>query len=386
MNQLFASPRHTKLFQALVFCACILGLCLSATARQPTIVTFDPAGSTFTSVFQINPSGVIVGAYNDANNLTHGYRRDPDGSFTVYDAPGAGTGGTAVFSISASGQMAGQSQDPRGVYRGFLLTADGKFTVFEVPNAGTGQNQKQGTYLWNINERGDAAAGYADAGNVWHGYVRAADGTVTEYDVPGAGTGPYQGTEGFTGCLGDCLNSAGTHASGYVDSANITHGFIRDKHGNITEYDPPGASEGTFTGGIDAGGEVAGYYLDANFVYHGFLREKDGRITDIDVPGAGTGSGQGTGATGIAENGAIAGFYVDVNGAFHGVARSPSGKITTFDAPGAGTGAGQGTEGISSNPSGSVAGVYADGNNVVHGFLYTPGDDESKSVAETTLH
>jgi hypothetical protein len=375
MNQLLASPRHTNLLQALVFCACILGLCLPAAAGQPTIITFDPPGSTYTFATQINPSGTIVGSYLDANNLYHAFRRTPDGTFTIYDAPGAGTGpyeGTAIYSINASGQMAGQFGTAGRVFHAFLLTPQGEFTEFDVPNAGTGF--KQGTFLWNINNRGDAAGGYSDAGNVWHGYLRAADGTVTEYDVPGAGTGPFQGTESFSGCVVDCLNSAGTHASVYVDSTNVLHGFIRDRQGDITEFDPPGASNVTITGGINSRGDVVGFYQDANGVYHGFLREKDGRITDVDAPGAGKGSGQGTGVGSIAENGVVTGDYLDANFVSHGFVGDPKGKLTTIDAPGAGTGAGQGTAGAfsSNNPSGAVAGTYIDGNNVQHGFLYIP--------------
>ena len=41
---------------------------------------------------------------------------------------------------------------------------------------------------------GTIAGDYLDASNVYHGYVRAPDGAITKIDVPGAGTGPFQGT------------------------------------------------------------------------------------------------------------------------------------------------------------------------------------------------
>ena len=35
---------------------------------------------------------------------------------------------------------------------------------------------------------------YTDASNVAHGFVRDANGAITTFDAPGAGTGPFQGT------------------------------------------------------------------------------------------------------------------------------------------------------------------------------------------------
>jgi len=376
MNQLSASPRHTTLFQTFALCTCILAFCLCASARQPTIVTFDPPGSILTTVYQINPSGTIVGWYQDAGGVYHAFLRAPSGKITSYDAPGAGKGpfqGTSFVSINPSGELVGQTLDSNNAFHVFLLTHQG-FTKFDAPDAGTGAGQ--GTYGWSINPRGEIAGAYVNAGDghqgtqVWHSYVRAADGTVTEYDAPGGGTGPGQGTEP---CLNDCLNPVGTVAGDYIDSTNVFHGFVRSRQGDIVEFDPPGASNGTYPSGIVPNGDVVGTYADANGVYHGFLRDTHGRSTDINVPGAGTGSGQGTFVNSIADNGAISGAYADANGAYHGFARTPEGKITKFDVPGAGTGAGQGTAVLGSNiSSGAVAGSYIDGNNVQHGFLWIP--------------
>ena len=40
----------------------------------------------------IDPSGTIIGFSRDANDVRHGFIRSQDGSFTIFDAPGAGTG------------------------------------------------------------------------------------------------------------------------------------------------------------------------------------------------------------------------------------------------------------------------------------------------------
>jgi predicted membrane protein len=381
MNELFALTRHRKPFRTLALCACVFGLCILATAKQPTIITFDPPGSVSTNVEQINLWGIIIGWYLDANSVVHGFWRTANGKIVSYDAPGAGTGafqGTFVISINDSGTSAGMYVDTNDVFHGFLRTAEGKYTTFDVPNAGT--DAYQGTVVWDINNAGAIAGTYVNTGQyspfqqtqVWRGYVRAADGTVTEFDAPGAGSGPTQGT---LPCSVDCLNPPGTIAGAYTDATNITHGFIRSKGGDITEFDPPGANYSTASG-IDPDGDVVGYYTDSDGVYHSFLRDPHGHFTDINVEGAGTGSGQGTLLENTAQNGAIAGYYVDANAVYHGFVGTPNGKITTFDVPAAGTGAGQGTLGGFPTPSGSVTGNYIDGSNAQHGYLWIPRDDE----------
>ena len=55
----------------------------------------------------------------------------------------------------------------------------------------------QGTRAGNINPSKAIAGRYIDASDVSHGFLRAADGTITTFDAPGAGTGPGQGTMFF---------------------------------------------------------------------------------------------------------------------------------------------------------------------------------------------
>ena len=148
---------------------------LAADKPQPTIITFDAPGAVATFVAGINPAGVISGGYVDANNVLHGFVRAPDDTFTTYEAPGAGAG----------------------------------------PGQGTGPN--------GMNTAGDITGNVTDASNVTHGYVRAKNGTITTFDAPGAGTGPGQGTATFSGVT----NPAGATTGSYIDSGNVTHGFLR---------------------------------------------------------------------------------------------------------------------------------------------------------------
>src|SRR6266853_468515 len=66
----------------------------------------------------------------------------------------------------------------------------------------------------------------------------------------------------------------------------------------ITTFDAPGAGTGPFQGtyalNIDPSGTIIGFSRDANDVRHGFVRSQDGSFTIFDAPGAGTGAGEGT--------------------------------------------------------------------------------------------
>ena len=69
---------------------------------------------------------------------------------------------------------------------------------------------------------GEVTGTYFDASGALHGYVRAANGTITEYNVTGAGTGSGQGTEGSS------ISDLGATTGNYIDSSGVNHGFVRE--------------------------------------------------------------------------------------------------------------------------------------------------------------
>src|SRR5215472_3063929 len=273
-------------------------------------------------------------------------------TITTFDAPGAGTAanqGTVAFAINLAGAITGFTRDANNARHGFLRAPDGTFTIFDDPNAGICSTScgtigpGQGTRAFAINPSGVITGFYSDNSGRCHGYVRAADGSFTQIDAPDAGTGPFpQGT--FPSEITPMgINPAGAITGFYVDASSVQHGFVRAPNGIITEFDPTG-SIFTNPNAIDELGAITGFYFDANFVGHGFLCATDGTITSFDAPGADmTGDGNGTFAVGLTPSGEIEGVYVDVKGVLHGFVRSSQGTFTTYDAPGAGTGAGQGT-------------------------------------------
>jgi hypothetical protein len=339
------------------------------------------------------PDGTIVGPIYDSNSVFHGWVRAPNGTITILpDAPGAGTGaplqGTAAIGMNSSGAITGSVIDANYTYHGFLRSPDGSYTVFEAPGAATGIGESTllGTHGFNINSSGEIAGNYFDANSVGHAFVRAPNGVITTFDAPGAGTGPFQGTwyNDFAYQFFYALNSAGTYTSGYTDANNVGHGFERFASGKLIEFDAPGAgteanqgnlllNQGTFPISINPAGEIAGSYVDAKDVMYGFVRDKGGKFTTFAVPGQGTDAGQGVVVYNNNPAGAVAGWYLDAYFVQHGFVRTPGGTFTTFDAPNADTvDAYYGTFVTGLNPAGLLAGYVLDTNSVYRAFVAIP--------------
>jgi len=368
----------------LIAMAVFAALTMTVQASAQKIITIDAPGAGTaagqgTQANGVNPEGVVTGFYLGADLAFHGFRRTPDGKFTTLNAPGAGAGyyqGTGGWGITPAGEIAGDYVDVSCLEHGYILEPDGKFSTFEAPSAGTTPILQcpyfgaQGTTPGDINARGEIAGIILDENNVYHGFVRPADGRFEVFDPPGAGSGPFQGTwVSFAAGLAE----NGTAAGWYIDSTYIYHGYVRTSDGRIATFDGPGEGvQATLAESCNSQGAAVGTYLDADNLWHGFLRTKEGKITTIDVPFAATGAYDGTQIDAMNDEGIIAGNYIDANGANHGFVLAPNGRITKIEPPGAGPGAGQGTVPYSVGLTGAVTGYYYDANGVEHGFLWMP--------------
>jgi hypothetical protein len=367
-----------------VLCTFGLGHSVNAGGGNTTITTFDAPGAGTaagqgTIAFAINLSGAIAGFTRDANNARHGFLRAPDGTFTIFDDPNAGTcsascgnigngQGTRAFAINPSGQIVGSYTDNIGRCHGYVRAASGTFTQIDAPDAGAGPFP-QGTFPSNITPMGINPAGaiigfYVDASSVQHGFVRAPNGIITEFDPTGSVfTDP------------NAINQTGAIAGFYFDANFVGHGFLRATDGTITSFDAPGADHtpgsfnGTFGVGLTPNEGIEGVFVDVNGVLHGFVRSSQGTFTTYDVPGAGAGAGQGTLPESNNTPGAITGQFIDGNFVNHAFVRSNQGIFSTFDVPGMGTGAGQGAIPVANNDTGAIVGEAIDGGTVIHGFL-----------------
>jgi hypothetical protein len=360
------------------------GLGYTAHAQNPRIVSFDAPGADLnpddyngTYPSGINALGVIAGSYQGADTVYHGFLRSPDGQFTTFEAPGADTtagsyNGTSPSSINDFGVITGSFSDATGLSHGFLRTPDGKFSTFDVPGAGA-----NGTFPINLNLEG-AIVGYAlDSNDLFHAFIRTPDGKIYAFVGPGSCD---SGTS--TGCYGNevtAINFWGISVGNFMDNSGnfVGHGLIRHPNGTLTTFEVPGAGTGTDQGtscpgcasGLNGWGAIAGTYTDSNNVHHGFLRSPMGKFTTFDAPGAGNGSYEGTGCNSdcpisLNDSGAIMGTYIDSNLVYHGYLRTPDGKIVTVDPSGSDF-----TWSSGMNNWGAITGYYLDSNNVYHGFL-----------------
>jgi hypothetical protein len=294
------------------------------------------AGQGTVEVKGMTPTGEIVGTMFDSNNMFHGFLRSPFGKYTIFDAPGTENGtvlGTGGLGVNPAGVVLGTYEDINSAWHGLLRSPDGTLTPFDPADAGTGASQ--GTYpanLSGINPFGASVGESFDANYVWHGYLLAPDGTFTIFDDSNAGMVADSGQ----GTLSLGINPAGEISGLYIDVNYVFHGYVRTPDGTIIDYDVPGAGTGTFQGtnacwfivcygSINPAGTITGFYVDTNNVFHGYLRNRDGNITTFDAPGAGTvgslGGGQGTQPMTINAEGAITGFYTDSKNVVHGFLR-----------------------------------------------------------------
>jgi len=363
-------------WRSLALVTCVLAVAFYAAAQGahtcqtvPIVINIDVPQNHQTQPVAISNTGYITGGYRGSDGRNHCFLRSPAGSYADCEPTGVGAIASFGWSINTAGQLAGVYLDSSSVYHGFVRDADGSFVApLDSPDGGTGTGQ--GTIADNINPTGEIAGEAIDDNGVYHSFVWV-NGTFTDFDVMGAGTGSGQGTQTATV---DGLNPMGALVGTVVNSAGAWQGYVREADGTIMcMVNAPGAGngsgQGTSPGGINQAGTIEGAYIDSNGVNHGFVGPACGTLTEYDVPGAGTSSGQGTGNGNINALGEITANWVDSSNVSHGFVREPDGMITKFDAPGAGTGSGEGTYPYCNNASGQVTGWYIDNLGKAHGFL-----------------
>lgn len=190
----------------------------------------------------------------------------------TFDSPEAGASayqGAEPECINNLGEVAGAAYDENGFGHGFVRSADGKFTTFDPP--GSAGSYYGVDYVY-VSDLGVVAGSYwRGAGNVSYGFEGMPNGKISAYQVPRAGTVAFDGT--YT----NAINLEGTTVGYVTDSNEENHTFVRAANGQVTVFDVPGqmAVPGSYFGsaayGVNAVGVVVGRWHDANVVLHAFV-------------------------------------------------------------------------------------------------------------------
>ena len=181
------------------------------------------------------------------------------------------------------------------------------------------------------------------------------------------GASPPTPCQGAVATYGSAVNNLGQVAGTYSLSGFLDfHGFIRAADGSFSTFDVPGASW-TYAQGINDQGQVSGFYFDG-LAFHGFLRAADGSFTTFDIPQSASTFGAGLDDAGQAVGYSVVSFFTSsgVVTIATGFVRSPDGAVTNFVVPGSSS-----TYVSGINDYGHLVGSYSL-NGVTHGFIAVP--------------
>src|SRR5690349_15166646 len=175
-------------------------------------------------------------------------------TFVTFDAPG-GTN-TRPRGMNNVGSITGDFAPTGGGVAGFVRAADGTFSTFQVKNSDTTAS--------GINDRGSVTGSRStkEAGDLC--FLRHPNGRAII-----CGPLSQHSSEGRS------INKSGVICGDYEDDTFATHGFVWDTANGATVFDAPGAIE-TEAFSINDGGATTGFWTDANQVVHGFIRAADG--------------------------------------------------------------------------------------------------------------
>jgi len=275
-------------------------------AADYRFVRIDFPNSTYTDARGINARGDIVGGYDDAEGIRHGFLLR-NGVFTRIDVPNAQVTSYAR-AINARGDIVGNFLNADLFPHGFLLR-DGQFTQIDYPGA-------NGSTAFGINNAGDITGlHFEDMENASGSILR--DGVFHNVRVPGSlETHVYFAQDNGSVLVGQSI----------MPPDGGFHGYVRSRPGHFELIDFPGTSV-PCTGArwINQRGDIVGFFSFVDSLEdctgdlsHGFVL-RDGQYTRIDVPGS-----TNTKVFAINDDGVIVGNFTDKGGNGHGFRAVPN--------------------------------------------------------------
>jgi hypothetical protein len=290
---------------ALLCAACNSGSPHStSTAATPTFTTFDALENPLASLplngspaivstipTDINASGYIVGygSYGLADSI--GFLRTPDGTINSLPSPvSGGSQGTQCFDINAAGaavcfensgivKLSG-SGVPIFSQGSLIWSVSGKVNQVLI----SGNN----VFAFAINDGGDVAGMYAPLTGpaVQYGFLLTSGDLLTPFDIPNAATLTVSRVSNSDQIIGT-----------FRDNIGAIHGFLRSADGTLTQIDAPntGSESNYCTTLNDMNGTIVGSASNSSGM-HSFSLTSDGSFTVFDPSGTGS---AGSAASGI---------------------------------------------------------------------------------------
>ncbi len=206
-----------------------------------------PGGfGNFTEANGIRRGGEVCGSYVAEEGSRGFFRRGS--SFQSYSAPFEGGVPTAVNSINDAGDFVGDYY----VSPSLLAFAVIDEAFITIPLSGISPEAT------GINNVGQVIGNYFDDSlTSQHGFLRAADGTITApADFRGADT-----------TLPRAINDAGYIVGLWTDNRKAEHAFVMKLPDTFLAYDMPSADITDFTG-INNAGQICGFWQDPHGQRH----------------------------------------------------------------------------------------------------------------------
>jgi uncharacterized membrane protein len=216
-------------------------------SRSGRITKIDVPGAVVTNPLGVNDRGQVVGSWvgPDAKpdpifgqlKPAHGFVWQ-SGRFRTFDVPGSIT--TAGYEINNRGWIVGNYEDADRVLHGYLLR-DGKFTAIDHPRASR-QPDTTGTRVVGIDDRGRLVGSYGDQDGLIHAW-RWEKGRFTDLEPPGG-----------LQAEASQINNRGQIVGRYLDARPKLVSFLFEK-GRYTRIEAPGRCD-TAAGGINDRGQI----------------------------------------------------------------------------------------------------------------------------------
>jgi len=161
-----------------------------------------PGATRSTLAAAVNDSGAVVGTYQTAASVTHGFTVQA-GVYSSFDVPG----GTTIFpnTINAGGVIGGGWGDAQFRVHGFIDTA-GSFVTLDYPGGNT-------TVVAALDAAGDAFGNYLDAASAAHAFLYR-NGRFVSADYPRA-----------SGTTITAANAGGSYVGYWMDQNFVSHAF-----------------------------------------------------------------------------------------------------------------------------------------------------------------